>query len=214
MAKANGSTGTFRSYVKIAKFRHFIEARTVEYSSLVCLVQPHQLLVSKGVDDLVEKCRLGKSTVEKLGKVMKWVKDAGFALYPFRSHSSEESRQLPRNWKVLEQHEALNFFSLSEVLHLKNSCRAIFSANVGEIFLPITWRTLGDLEKEKMFISSRISKVEDNSIAEDLICIGCQLCGLPLDVENSNRRLKWLLAIFSFYICPNGFDYGVFFGFA
>lgn len=77
----------------------------------------------------------------------------------------------------------MDCFSLQEVLRLTTSFNAIFNASIGEMFLPITWRTIGESENEKMFVSRRLSKMENNDLVEDLICTGCQLCGSPLDLE-------------------------------
>lgn len=113
----------------------------------------------------------------------------------YSNQFAQQKRQLPRNWIVPEQSELRDFFLLSEVLHLRNSCKAVFNASVGEIFLPITWRALGDSDKEKMFVSRRITNVEDSNLVEDFTCIGCQLCGSPLDSENGQRRLKLLQSL-------------------
>ena len=98
-----------------------------------------------------------------------------------------------RNWKVLEEKKSRDCFSLSEVSSLSNSCKAVFHASVGEIFLPFTQHPLDDSEKEKMFISRRLYKTEDNSLVEDLICTGCQLCGSPLDLEYGYGTLYVML---------------------
>ncbi|CAK7347016.1 unnamed protein product [Dovyalis caffra] len=170
--------------VKITKFGHAVEARTVECSSLIRLIHPYGSLISKGIDQLIEESRLGKTTMEKLCKVIKWAQRARSALNTTASHSF--AKKQPRNWKVPKQSESQNFLLLSEVLRLSNSCKAIFNASIGEIFLPITWRALGDSEKEKMFVSRRIFEDKDDCVAEDFICIGCQLCGSPLDSENGS----------------------------
>lgn len=78
-------------------------------------------------------------------------------------------------------------FSLLEVSQLTTSCKAIVSASIGEIIPLLTARTLGDTEKEKFFLSKRVYKTEDNSLVEDLLCTGCQLCGSPLDSEYEFR---------------------------
>lgn len=57
---------------------------------------------------------------------------------------------------------------------------ATFYASISEIFLPITWRALGEVDKEQMFVSRRLSGSVDEHLVEDLICTGCQLCGSPL----------------------------------
>ncbi|KAJ8762778.1 hypothetical protein K2173_022907 [Erythroxylum novogranatense] len=176
--------------VKIRRFGNVVEATSVDCSSVILLIHPFQLLLSKGVDDLLEGCRLGKSGLEKLGNVIRWVQKSGSLLYNNRLCSFEPNKKLPRNWKLPEQTEALNFLSLSEVSHLNNSSGAIFNASIGEIFLPITWRKLDDFQKDWMFISRRIINAEDNTIVEDFICLGCQLCGIPLDSEGRYGMLK------------------------
>lgn len=91
--------------------------------------------------------------------------------------------QWSRNWKLPEERKSKDCFLLSEVLRLTDVCKAVFYASVGEIFLPLIATTLGEPEKEKMFISRRLYKTGDSSLATDLICTGCQLCGSPLNVE-------------------------------
>eukprot|EP00257_Ricinus_communis_P013908 XP_015571460.1 uncharacterized protein LOC8274093 isoform X1 [Ricinus communis] len=181
--------------VKITKFGDIIEAKTVQFSSLHCLIHPYDLLFSKGVDDLVSECQVGNTTLEKLVKVVKWVQRAASSLYNIASNAFQK-RQLPRNWKVVEQSEARDIFLLSQVLHLRDSCKAIFHAFVGEIFLPITWRLLGDSEKENMFVSRRITKLEGSNIVEDFTCIGCQLCGSRLDSQNGCMFKKYSVPLF------------------
>ena len=91
--------------------------------------------------------------------------------------------QFSRNWKLTKERKSKDCCLLSEVIRLIDSCKAVFYASVGEIFLPFTGTTLDEAEKEKMFISRRLYRTEDTSLATDLICIGCQLCGSPLSVE-------------------------------
>ncbi|KAJ6930583.1 hypothetical protein NC652_014192 [Populus alba x Populus x berolinensis] len=97
--------------VKITKFGHAIEARTVEWSSLVRLVHPYGSLLSKGVDELIEESQAGKTTLEKLCKVIKWVQRARSALNTIGSHSFVK----PRNWKLPKQSESQNLLLLSEM---------------------------------------------------------------------------------------------------
>ncbi|KHN33874.1 hypothetical protein glysoja_021755 [Glycine soja] len=62
------------------------------------------------------------------------------------------------------------------------SCKAIVCLSIGEIVPLHTARTLGDNKKEKVFISRRVCRTEDNNLVDDLLCTtGCQLCGSPLD---------------------------------
>ncbi|XP_031275344.1 uncharacterized protein LOC116133802 [Pistacia vera] len=165
--------------VKIIKFGDVVEARTVQYSSLQRLIHPYESLISKGVDDLMMDCQVGKTIKEKLSKVIKWVQQTKSNFHI--ELRSSQNRPLLRNWKVPEEKKSLNCLLLSEESRLTDTCKAIFNASVGEMFLPITWKAPGDIEYEKLFISRRLSKIENNDLAEDLICTGCHLCGLPLD---------------------------------
>ncbi|XP_044510500.1 uncharacterized protein LOC123229012 isoform X2 [Mangifera indica] len=165
--------------VKIIKFGGVVEARTDQYSSLQCLIHPYESLLSKGVDDLILDCQVGKTTKEKLSKVIEWVQrtKSNFCV----ELCSSQRRPLLRNWKVLEERKSWKCLSLSEASHFTDNCNVIFNASVGEMFLPITWKAPGEVDYEKMFISRRLSTIEDNDLAEDLICTGCHLCDLPLD---------------------------------
>ncbi|XP_050211326.1 uncharacterized protein LOC126661516 [Mercurialis annua] len=182
--------------VKITKFGGIVDGTTVQFSSLQCLIHPYESLLSKGVDDLTRECRVGNTAMEKLVKVVKWVQRIGSSFYNIGSNSFQKNIHLPRNWKVQEQTEAQELFLLSEVLRLRNSCKVVFNASVGEIFLPITWRVLGDSEKENMFVSRIITKVGKSNLVEDITCVGCQLCGSPLDLENRSELKKNSIPLF------------------
>ncbi|OMO62607.1 hypothetical protein CCACVL1_22724 [Corchorus capsularis] len=168
---------------KITKFRDVFQARTDDWSSLRPLLHPYDSLLSKGAVELVAESRVGLSAKEKLRKVIEWVQRTG---YTALNINDCQNRQLSRNWKVPEPNKFRDCPSLSEVLHLTSHCKAIFSASVGEIFLPITWRPIGESENENMFISRRLHTSRDNNLAEDLICTGCRLCGSPLDPEQGS----------------------------
>ena len=81
---------------------------------------------------------------------------------------------------MLEERKSKECFSLAEVSQLTTSCKAIVYASIGEIFLQVTPVALGDIEKEKLFLSRRVYKRGDGNLVEDLICTGCQLCGSPV----------------------------------
>ncbi|XP_007018999.2 PREDICTED: uncharacterized protein LOC18592295 isoform X2 [Theobroma cacao] len=172
--------------VKITKFRDIFQARTVDWSSLHRLVHPYNSLVSKGSVELVAECRVGIAAKEKLRKVIEWVQRTGYSALNNAEANNCQSRQLSRNWKLPEPNKFRDCPSLSEVLRLTSHCKAIFSASVGEIFLPITWRPIAESETENMFISGRLNTSRDNNLAEDLICTGCRLCGSPLDPEQGS----------------------------
>lgn len=91
-----------------------------------------------------------------------------------------------RNWKLPEKRMFRDCFSLSEVSRLTESCKAKFDASIGEIFLLSPCMNLDEPQKEKLFVSRRLSNDEDFGLAEDLICTGCQLCGSPLGLENGS----------------------------
>lgn len=62
--------------VKIVKFGDIVEARTVQWSSLLCLIHPYELLISKDIEELVAGCRVGITSKDKLRKVIKWVQQS------------------------------------------------------------------------------------------------------------------------------------------
>lgn len=66
---------------------------------------------------------------------------------------------------------------------MTSSCKAKFSASVGEIFLPVTWKSLNENEVERRFIKQRLCTMGDSYLADDLICSGCQHCGARLSSE-------------------------------
>ncbi|KAK7385222.1 hypothetical protein VNO78_30936 [Psophocarpus tetragonolobus] len=166
---------------KIAKYGDAVEARTVLWSSLRCLVHPYQSLLSKVVEELVTDCRVGTTTKDKLRRVIKWVQQSRSTICNIKLHSNQQIEQLPRNWTMLEEEKPRDCFSLIEVSQLTTSCQAIVYASIGEIVPLHIARTLGDTKKEKIFISKRIYTTEDNNLVDDLLCTGCQLCGSPLD---------------------------------
>ncbi|KAL5558372.1 hypothetical protein UlMin_034583 [Ulmus minor] len=180
----------FLQNVKITKFGNFVDARTVQCSSLVSLIHPYQSLVSKGVDELVAECRVGVTTKEKLRKVIEWVQRAGSSFCSIQRHCELPKTHLSRNWRLPEEEKSRDCFSLSEAACLTKSCKAVFYASVGEIFIPFNRTTVSEPEKEKMFISRRLCKTGDSSLATDLICIGCLICGSPLDLENGRSILE------------------------
>ncbi|XP_021283820.1 uncharacterized protein LOC110416234 [Herrania umbratica] len=182
--------------VKITKFRDVFQARTVDWSSLHRLVHPYNSLVSKGAVELVAECRVGIAAKEKLRKVIEWVQRTGYTALNNAEAYDCQSRQLSRNWKLPEPNKFRDCPSLSEVLRLTSHCKAIFSASVGEIFLPITWRPIAESESENMFISGRLNTSRDNNLAEDLICTGCRLCGSPLDPEQGSTVGKNSLPLY------------------
>ncbi|KAL3513599.1 hypothetical protein ACH5RR_026316 [Cinchona calisaya] len=166
--------------VKVARFRDVVEARTQQCSSVQSLVHSKELLVSKGIDEIMKDCRIGITAKNKLHKVIDWVQRAGLASCDVESNSNQSNKQLFINWKMHEEVQYKDCLSLMQVKHLPDASKATFHASVGEIFLPITWRHVPESEVEKMFISRRICMLGDKNFVDDLICNGCQLCGIPL----------------------------------
>ncbi|XP_050943496.1 uncharacterized protein LOC103487569 isoform X1 [Cucumis melo] len=174
--------------VKLRKFGDSTEATTVHCSSLECIIHPYETLVSEGVDELTANCRAGLAAKEKLRKVVEWAKGAGSTFHNIRLPSDQKTNQFFRNWKLPEKGMSRDYLLLSEVSCLTESCKVIFDASIGEIFLLTPWMNLDELRKEKLFVSRRLSNDEDFGLAEDLICTGCQLCGSPLGLENGYER--------------------------
>ncbi|KAE9605873.1 hypothetical protein Lalb_Chr10g0101921 [Lupinus albus] len=175
---------------KIAKYGDIIESRSVQWSSLSCLIHPYELLISKGVEELITGCpHVGTSTKVKLRKVIKWVQQYRSSICNIKLQCNQKIEGLPKNWKVVEERTPLDCFSLLEVSQLTSSCKAIVCASIGEMIPQLTAITIGDTETEKIFLSRRVYKSEYNNLVEDLLCIGCQLCGSPLDSECAQNAI-------------------------
>ncbi|KAK1371057.1 Nucleic acid-binding [Heracleum sosnowskyi] len=177
-----GSVGLLQN-VKVTRFGDFVEARTVQCSSFRCLVDSNKFLFSGGADSLIEEIRVSIATKEKLRKVVQWVRRSEPTISNTGSQSYKKKNLTSINWAVNEDTQSQHCFSLSDVLYMTSSCKAKFSASVGEIFLPVTWKSLNEIEVERRFIKQRLCTMGDNYLADDLICSGCQHCGAPLSSE-------------------------------
>ncbi|KAJ1439244.1 hypothetical protein SESBI_02615 [Sesbania bispinosa] len=175
---------------KIAKYGDVVEARTVQWSSLLCLVHPFQSLISKDVEELITGCRIGTTSKDKLRRVIKWVRQSRSTICNIKLQSDQQIEYLPRNWTLLEERKPRDCCSLMEVSQLTTSCKTIVCASIGEIVPLLNTRTLVDTEKEKIFLSRRVYKSEGNNLVEDLLCTGCQLCGSPLDSEFEQNAIQ------------------------
>ncbi|KAL8110216.1 uncharacterized protein LOC141670915 [Apium graveolens] len=178
-----GSVGLLQN-VKVTRFGDFVEARTVQCSSFRCLVDSHKFLFSEGANSLIEELRVSIATKEKLRKVVEWVRRSEPTISNVGSQHDKKKKKLTTiNWAVNEDTQSQYCFSLSDVLNMTSSCKANFSASVGEIFLPVTWKSLNENEQERRFIKQRLCTMGDSYLADDLICSGCQHCGAPLSSE-------------------------------
>ncbi|GER49201.1 cytochrome P450 [Striga asiatica] len=139
--------------------------------------------VSAGLDKVIGECRVGITTKDKLQRVVGWMQRAKLAHCGSALNCFEHRGQLKINWKVHEDTNSQDCTSLSELYEYKENCKATFHASVGELFLPITWVELGENEAERMFISRRLHNIHDQSLVDDLITTGCQLCGTPVNAR-------------------------------
>ncbi|KAI3685509.1 hypothetical protein L6452_34757 [Arctium lappa] len=172
--------------VKVTQFGDVVEARTVQQSSIQCLVDTYEAIHSEGTNNLMTTSHIGLATKEKLRKVIAWVLRAGPILDKHVLHKYKKN-QNSANWKLPEEMQTKDCSSLLEVSNLNGSCIVSLFASIGEMFLPITTsKHLDEFEEERMFIRSRISFAYEN-LAEDLLCTGCQLCGAPLNSEFGSR---------------------------
>ncbi|KAL8485562.1 hypothetical protein ACS0TY_027742 [Phlomoides rotata] len=167
--------------LKVAKFGDTVEARTLHCSSLQCLLQPKDFVASKGLDEVIKDCQVGITARDKLQKVVGWMQRARLVHCGSVLNYYEHRGQLKVNWKVHEEMHSQNCPSLSELCRCENSSKATFHASVGEIFLPITWVNVQETEAERMFVSRRLHTSSQNSLVDDLITTGCQLCGTPVN---------------------------------
>lgn len=167
--------------LKITRYGDTVEARALHCSSLQCLLQPDDFVASKGLDKLIGECRVGITVKDKLQKVAGWLQRARLAHCGSALNYYEGRRQAKVNWKLHEEIRTQDCSSLSELCQCEDCCNATFHASVGEIFLPITWANLREPEADRMFISRRLHVLGQNSLVDDLITIGCQLCGTPVN---------------------------------
>ncbi|KAL8252746.1 hypothetical protein R6Q59_036439 [Mikania micrantha] len=172
--------------VKITQFGDAVEARTVQQSSIKCLVDKYELIHSEGANKLMKAHHIGIASKEKLKKVIAWVLRVEPILDKHVSHNFKRN-QKSANWKFPVEMQIKDCKSLEEVSNLKDSCDASVYASVGEMFLPMNVIHLPEFEEERMFIRSRIFSSTSGLLAEDLICTGCQLCGAPLSSEFGSR---------------------------
>uniref|UniRef100_A0A803L0A9 Uncharacterized protein n=2 Tax=Chenopodium quinoa TaxID=63459 RepID=A0A803L0A9_CHEQI len=161
--------------VKVCSYAGMLQATSVEYSSILCLIHPFHSLLSQGEDDLLTTCRLVGTAKDKLRRVIQWVQRTRSTL-SYQQPNFHHTTPAPRNWNVHQEQKPRQCFLLSQVLHLSTSCKAVFHASIGEVFLHSLWP---DANNERLFISSRLTTKSD-FIVEDMICIGCHLCGFPL----------------------------------
>nr|XP_043636676.1 uncharacterized protein LOC122607714 isoform X2 [Erigeron canadensis] len=172
--------------VKVTRYGDVVEARTVQQSSLQCLVDTYESIPSEGVDNLIKACHIGIATKEKLKKVITWVLRVEPILDKHAFHTSKRNPKTA-NWKFPEQTQKKEHLSLLEVSNIKDACTVSLFASVGEMFLPVTNMYLSEFTDERMFIRSRIFTSDYRNLVEDLICTGCQLCGAPLNSEFGSR---------------------------
>lgn len=167
--------------LKITRYGDTIEGRALHCSSLQCLLHPDDFVASKGLDKLIRECRAGIAVKDKLQKVAGWLQRAKLAHCGSALNYYEGRRQVKINWKLHEEIQTQDCSSLSELCQCEDSSNATFHASVGEIFLPITWANIQEPEADRMFISRRLHVLGQNSLVEDLITTGCQLCGTPVN---------------------------------
>ncbi|XP_020579534.1 uncharacterized protein LOC110024099 isoform X3 [Phalaenopsis equestris] len=166
--------------VKIVKFREVLQATTLQISSLTVLAHGSHLITSKDSDQLIAHLQLGGTTREKYSKVIHWIQHTESAMYFVRKTDGDQqsSVQVPKNWKSPEDPKPRNILSITDVLCLHNSCKVVFHAFIGEIFLS---SLRNDEAKEQMFLRKTLLKIDKTRIMEDLICLGCTKCGSPMD---------------------------------
>ncbi|MCD7461788.1 hypothetical protein HAX54_047107 [Datura stramonium] len=76
--------------VKITRVGGLVEARTVQCSTLQCVVHSYKSLASKGADDLMRSCRIGTAARKSL-KIVTWLQQG--AAVELKNHQSALSDQ-------------------------------------------------------------------------------------------------------------------------
>ncbi|GFP89779.1 hypothetical protein PHJA_001121700 [Phtheirospermum japonicum] len=146
-------------------------------------VSAGHVFLLQSLNEVIQECRIGITAKDKLQRVVGWLQRARLAHCGSVLNCDEHRSQLKVNWKVHEEMHSQDCSSLSELYKCDNNCKAIFHASIGEIFLPITWVDLEENEAERMFVSRRLHNQRDKSLVDDLITIGCEHCGNPVNVR-------------------------------
>ncbi|XP_019182389.1 PREDICTED: uncharacterized protein LOC109177450 isoform X2 [Ipomoea nil] len=168
-----------RTYFPVSIWHNQIASQIV--SGTVVLLQ--------NVDDVTGGCQVSTSAKNKFQKVIRWLQKSE-NVYVNDGLNHYQSKQLKLNWKVHKEPKCHDCFSLNELCLLFDSCEASFYASIGEIFLPITCRNLHESETETLFISRRLFMLEDNNLIDDLVGIGCHLCGTPLNQDHGSTMTE------------------------
>lgn len=117
-----------------------------------------------------------------------------------QADSCQKIPQPIKNWKSDEEKKLHQCMSISEVLSITTCCNASFLASIKEMRLPFTRRT-DEVEMEHMFSGKRLSMMADSTVAEDLICPGCKLCGSSMSSRSLSEQEKATL------YCPKSSKY-------
>ncbi|KAL2893197.1 Pyridine nucleotide-disulfide oxidoreductase domain-containing protein 1 [Bienertia sinuspersici] len=183
--------------VKVIRYGSMVEARSVEYTSILRLIHPYATILSRGVDDLVSSCQLVVGTAkDKLRKVINWVhhstSNTTLALSNMTTSASNVNALVSPNWKLHQHQKATQCFLLSQLLHLSTPCKALFYGSVAQVLCHHP-----DSHKQKLLLSidSLSSSTKTDMIVQHMICIGCLFCGSPLPSPSTTPLC-----------CPNNYN--------
>lgn len=183
--------------VKVTRFRNVAMATTIQHSSLSILVQLHELLSADGIDETIEKARIGLPMKEKLRLVIVWANHTQSTLLSYldamrghneRPHILEANEKQYKNWLCSERSKSRHCSSVAEVAYLRESCVVSFLGNIGEICLPCNIKRFSTASclKDWIFVSKGLLRQTERKIMESFICIGCKNCGCPMEQENKS----------------------------
>nr|ABR17401.1 unknown [Picea sitchensis] len=183
--------------VKVTKFRDVAMATTIQHSSLSILVQLHELLSTDGIDETIEKARMGIAMKEKLRLVILWSNHTQSTLLSYldamrghneRPHILEANEKQYKNWLCSERSKLRHCSSVADVTYLREPCVVSFFGNIGEICLPSNVRSsnMASCLKDWIFVSKGFLGQMESKITEAFICIGCKNCGCPMEPENKS----------------------------
>uniref|UniRef100_A0A0D9W5N3 Uncharacterized protein n=1 Tax=Leersia perrieri TaxID=77586 RepID=A0A0D9W5N3_9ORYZ len=158
--------------IKIVEFRNGLEGRASQISAVQVFLNSKDLK-ERGIDELIDNCKVGDNTRSKLRRVVEWA----WMQHNKCALAENCHKATLKNWKDRKEKELGEFLSISELLPQSKLCNIGIYAFVCKMVLT---GSLTSDSNRKFSVIERFSLKEHNDIVRDLVTTGCTLCGSPL----------------------------------
>uniref|UniRef100_A0A0D9W5N2 Uncharacterized protein n=1 Tax=Leersia perrieri TaxID=77586 RepID=A0A0D9W5N2_9ORYZ len=162
--------------IKIVEFRNGLEGRASQISAVQVFLNSKDLK-ERGIDELIDNCKVGDNTRSKLRRVVEWA----WMQHNKCALAENCHKATLKNWKDRKEKELGEFLSISELLPQSKLCNIGIYAFVCKMVLT---GSLTSDSNRKFSVIERFSLKEHNDIVRDLVTTGCTLCGSPLYPKN------------------------------